>query len=217
MKKMVRRWVVKLGVGVLALVCGVVAVQAVSVNGILPKKLGDTVSVDEYNSMLGTLRGWSKLIDKGAHYWGFGTDATPAARVSLGGGLQLNTIKDETDCDENVAGFLFYGQKEPAGETHFWYCDGSTWRAIDKETCGTTPPPLETGEIYTCGKKTGTDGVWHAGKWNESTGSYQPTTCKLNDPTTLPNDFDNVNGKYYDKNAVCAKNFVMHRFISGFY
>ncbi len=205
MKKTVRRWAVKLGIGVLALVCGVVAVQAVNVNGIPHKKSGDTVSVQEYNSMLGTLRGWSKLIKNGFHYWGFGADASTAARVSLGGGLQLApTHENNPTCDANFAGFLFYGKKEPAGETHFWYCDGSTWRAIDQETCGTPPP--ETGEIYTCGKKTGTDGVWHAGKWNASTGSYQAATCKLNDPTTLPNDFDEVNGAYYDKNEVCSKN-----------
>ncbi len=120
------------------------------------------VFADEFNTIVGALRGIWNAVSGGEHFFGINGEPTNGVRLTVHGEVQLGNGA----CPDNCLGTGFPTSPQ-AGEilfntadTHFWYYNGTSWRQLDTPDCDSC-----TAYEYTCEDDNDNDetGVWNGG------------------------------------------------------
>ncbi len=152
------------------------------------------VFADEFNTIVGALRGIWNAVSGGEHFFGINGEPTNGVRLTVHGAVQLGNAA----CPDNCLGTGFPASSQ-AGEilfntsdSHFYYYNGEDWRQLDTPDCDSC-----TAYEYTCTDDNDGD---NTGVWNGGTVECNPANFDASGGTTYD---DNLNNTQY-QTTVCS-------------
>ena len=118
-----------------------------NVNSVPVKSTGESVSYEEFNNLLGTIRGiFNKENADGTKSLGLNEVAPDGVGFDVNGAIQLAGDYVDADCVADFAGTVYFDNSN----YHFWLCDGTNWQKLDAENCEICGPTSNDGFAYTC-------------------------------------------------------------------
>ena len=123
------------------------------------------VFADEFNTIVGALRGiWNGLTGT-EHFFGINGESTDGVRLDVHGEVQLGNFAGFPSSPQ--AGEIFFN----TSDTHFYYYDGTNWRQLDTPDCASCNQAHE----YTCVDDSNPNddrGTWTGGTTNCNSANY---------------------------------------------